>query len=146
MKASIKNIVSAYTILGKAKVTKLEESEVIKVLDARMAMRPICEDFEAFAKDADEKFRYEGIEDDDKVRAEFVKKWNADHSYQPTETEVEAINRINAFFKSVASAKAEKEMREVEITIDPLKKESFAKLLIENGFEPSELDGLKALM
>ena len=46
MKAKIKQIIEAYKILGEAKVTKLEESEVIKVVKARKAMRPIAEEFE----------------------------------------------------------------------------------------------------
>ena len=45
MKAKIKQIIEAYKLLGEAKVTKLEESEVIKVVKARKAMRPIAEEF-----------------------------------------------------------------------------------------------------
>ena len=59
MKASIQKIVSAYKVLGEAKVTKLEEGEVIKVVKARKAMRPIADDFDAFLKDCQEKFKPE---------------------------------------------------------------------------------------
>lgn len=59
MKAKIKQVIEAYKILGEAKVTKLEESEVIKVVKARKAMRPIADEFEAFLKDCQDKFKPE---------------------------------------------------------------------------------------
>ena len=60
MKVKVKDVVSAYKVLGDAKVVKLEELEIIKVVKARKAMRPIADDYDAFLKDCQEKFKPEG--------------------------------------------------------------------------------------
>ena len=48
IKVTIKQVVDCYRALDKTKANKLEESEKIKILNARKAMRPIYESFEAF--------------------------------------------------------------------------------------------------
>ena len=48
-------VLNAYRILGEAKMTTLEVSEVVKVVKARKAMRPIAEALEAFVNDMQEK-------------------------------------------------------------------------------------------
>ena len=48
-------VLNAYRILGEAKMTTLEVSEVVKVVKARKAMRPTAEAVEAFMKDIQEK-------------------------------------------------------------------------------------------
>jgi DNA-binding ferritin-like protein len=59
MKVTVKKVVICYKTLGEAKVTKLEESEVIKIVKARKMMRQIADDYEAFLKDIQEKFKPE---------------------------------------------------------------------------------------
>ena len=48
-------VLNAYRILGEAKMTTLEVSEVVKVVKARKAMRPTAEALEAFVNDMQEK-------------------------------------------------------------------------------------------
>ena len=86
MKATIKQVVEAYKVLGEAKVTKLEESEVIKVVKARKAMRPIADEYEAFSKDCQEKFKPENW---DKIQGN-LQKWQQEGE-KTTLTEEERI-------------------------------------------------------
>lgn len=48
-------VLNAYRVLGESKMSTLEVSEVIKVVKARKAMRPIAEGLDAFMKDVQEK-------------------------------------------------------------------------------------------
>lgn len=142
MKAKITQIVDCYNILGESKVTKLEESEVIKIVKARKAMRSIAEEYEAFSKDIDEKLKYEGFDEDDKIRLEIVRKFKENHSYQLTQEEEESMKRISDYFSKVLKAKDEEGKREIEIEIEPfkLKEETSIKILSENGYELKKLD------
>ena len=44
-------ILNAYRVLGESKMSTLEVGEVVKVVKARKAMRPIAEGLDAFMKD-----------------------------------------------------------------------------------------------
>lgn len=59
----LKEIVSAYRILGEAKVNNLEESEILKIVKARKAMRQFAEEYESFLKDCQDKFKPENFEE-----------------------------------------------------------------------------------
>lgn len=48
-------ILNAYRVLGESKMTTLEVGEVVKVVKARKAMRPIAEGVDAFMRDIQEK-------------------------------------------------------------------------------------------
>ena len=48
-------ILKAYRVLGESKMTTLEVGEVVKVVKARKAMRPIAEGVDAFMRDIQEK-------------------------------------------------------------------------------------------
>ena len=144
MKASIKNIVSAYKVLGEAKVTKLEEGEVIKVVKARKAMRPIADDFDAFLKDCQEKFKPENW---DEVQ-EKVAQWQKEgENTTLTETERVELNKaIIGYQQKVDSAVKDELAREVEISVESLKEESATKMLVENGWELKKLDEIEVIL
>lgn len=146
MKASVKQMVEAYAILGKAKVTKLEEEEIGKILDARKAMRPVDAEYKSFEEDAHEKFKVEGLEDAEKTRQEVIAKFKEDNTYKPTESEIEAINKVNDYFVKVTNAKAKELEREVELKIESLKKESYSKLMKENGLSVEEIEIIQSIM
>ena len=144
MKASIKNIVSAYKVLGEAKVTKLEESEVIKVVKARKAMRPIADDFDAFLKDCQEKFKPENW---DEVQ-ETVAQWQKEgENTTLTEAERVELNKaIIGYQQKVDGAVKDELAREVEISVESLKEESATKMLVENGWELKKLDEIEVIL
>lgn len=140
MKAKVKDVVSAYKVLGDAKVVKLEESEVIKVVKARKAMRPIADDYEAFLKDCQEKFKPEGWDEIQKK----LQQWQQEGE-KTTLTEAERIELNKAvigYQKKIDAALKDELKREVELNIEPLKEESATKMLVENGWEVRVLDEL----
>lgn len=140
MKASIKKIVSAYKVLGDAKVTKLEEGEVIKVVKARKAMRPIADDFDAFLKDCQEKFKPENW---DEVQGKAAQWQKEGESTTLTEAERIELNKaVIGYQKKIDAAMKDELKREVELNIEPLKEESATKMLVENGWEVRMIDEL----
>lgn len=136
----MKDVVSAYKVLGDAKVVKLEESEVIKVVKARKAMRPIADDYDAFLKDCQEKFKPEGWNEIQKK----LQQWQQEGE-NTTLTEAERIELNKAvigYQKKIDAVLKDELKREVELNIEPLKEESATKMLVENGWEVRVLDEL----
>lgn len=144
MKAKVKNIVAAYNVLGEAKVTKLEESEVIKIVKARKAMRPIADEFEAFLKDAQEKFKPECWDD---VQAK-VQQWQQEgENTTLTDDEQRGVNTALADYQNSINKAVNDELeREVEINIETLKEESATKLITENGWELKKLEEIEVVL
>lgn len=138
MKVTIKKIVDAYKALGEAKVTKLEESEVIKVVKARKAMRPIADDFEAFLKDVQEKFKpenWESIQND-------LQQWQKLTEARRIELDIV----LSAYQKKINETVKDELEREVELNIATLKEESATKILVENGWSVGKLDEIEIVL
>lgn len=144
MKVTVKQIVSAYKTLGDAKVSKLEESEVIKVVKARKAMRTIAEDYESFLKDVQEKFKPENW---DEIQTK-IQQWQKEgEDTTLSESERIAINKAVLDYTNKINAAVKEELdREVEINIDTLKEDSSTKLLVENDWEMKKLDEIEILL
>lgn len=133
----LEKIVTAYRALGEAKVTKLDEGEVIKIVKARKAMRPYAEEYEAFLKDAQEKLKGEGF---DELQAK-VQKWA-----ELTDEEKLAVNKeLGEYQRKIDKTVQEELEREVDIEVDKLAEGSLPKLLQENGWELKKLDELEAV-
>lgn len=144
MKVTIKQVVDCYNAFEKAKVNKLEESEKIKILKARKAMRPIHDDYEAFLKDVQEMMKPEGWDELQKK----VQQWQQEGE-KTTLTEAERIEINKAlvdYSKKVDSAIKEELAKEVEISIEKLKENSDIKLLEENDWEIGKLDLIEILL
>lgn len=61
-------MVSVYNVLGEAKMSTLEVSDVLKVVKTRKAMRPHVEEWNAFFKDIQEKAQsLKGMDDGQKA-------------------------------------------------------------------------------
>ena len=138
MKVSVKKIVEAYKMLGEAKVTNLGEAEVVKVIKARKAMRPIAEEFEAFLKDAQDKFRPEDWEETQKMLA----KWQ-EEGEKTTLSEAERIglNKAVIGYQSAINKAVSAELeREREIEFVKLVEGADIKLLSANGWTIGQLD------
>lgn len=140
----LKEIVAAYKTLGEAKVSKLEESEVIKIVKARKEMRKYADDYEAFLKDVQEKFK---PEDWDDIQTK-VQKWQQEGE-NTTLTEAERIEINKALIeyqKKVETAVREELEKEIDITVEKLNEGVSTKLLVENGWEIKKLDDLDILL
>lgn len=144
MKAKIKQIIEAYKLLGEAKVTKLEESEVIKVVKARKAMRPIADEFEAFLKDCQDKFKPEKW---DAIQSD-LQQWQkeGEKTTLSEERRIEINKAIIGYQGSIDKAMKDELDKEVELNIETLKEDSATKMLVENGWEIGKLDLIEILL
>lgn len=140
----LKEVVTAYKVLGDAKVSKLSEKEVIKVVKARKTMRAIAEDYEAFLKDCQEKFK---PEDWDDVQGKLQQWQQEGENTTLTEDERIAINKsIIAYQSSIDKAVKDELEKEIELSIEKLDEETPSKLLLENAWEVKKLDEIEILL
>lgn len=141
----LRELISAYNRLGGATMTKLDDKDVVKALKARKAMRPHAEEYEAFLKDCQEKFKPEGFEEDNKVRLSVINKIKEDKDYKPTESEIESCNNVASYFNKVNKALEGELEKVIEINIEKLSEGSDVKLMQENKWKPYELEELDML-
>lgn len=134
----IKDIVNTYKILGEAKVSSLEESEILKIVKARKTMRPIVEDFEAFLKDVQEKFKPENLEEL-QIKAQ---KW----SELSDEEKIEINKTFRQYEQAINTALLEEQEKEFELNIDKLSEESVSKLLKDNEWSINKLDEISIMV
>lgn len=131
-------LVACYKALGEAKVTKLEESEVIKVVKARKAMRPFAEEYDAFLKDVQEKFKPENF---DEIQSN-VQKWK-----DLSDEEKIATNKTLAEYQKKVNDAVEAELNKVvEVSVEKLNENSATKILLENGWELKKLDEIEVVL
>lgn len=144
MKCTVKQVVECYKAFEKSKVNKLEESEKIKILKARKAMRPIHDDYEAFLKDVQEMMKPENWDELQKK----VQQWQQEGEKTTlTESERIEINKaLVEYSKKVDNAIKEELAKEVELSIEKLKENSDMKLLEENDWEVGKLGLIDILL
>ena len=138
MKVTVKQVVECYNVLDKAKATKLEVSDVIKILDARKAMRPTATDYDAFLKDCQEKFK---PEDWDSIQKD-LQQWQneGENTTLSEERRIELNKAVIGYQNNINKALKSELEREIELDIEPLSKEARAKLMVENGWSTAEYD------
>lgn len=134
----LKSIIAAYKALGEAKVTKLEASEVLKIVKARKVMRPYAKDYDAFLKDCQEKFQPKNFEE----IQEKVQKWDS-----LTDDEKKVVNKVLIEYNNaINSAILEEIEKDIELNVEKLCEDSLTKMLQENGWELKKLDELEVLI
>lgn len=134
----LKQLFTAYKTLGEAKVTKLEPSEVFKIVKARKAMRPHAESYEAFLKDCQEKFKPDMW---DEIQAK-AQKWD-----ELSDLEKKGVNTVlTEYHSKINEAVLEELEKEVELTVEKLNEDSITKILQENGWELKKLDELEVML
>lgn len=140
----IKEIVAIYKILGEAKVTKLEESEVIKLVKIRKVIRSYAEDYESFLKDIQEKFKPTNW---DKVQ-ELIQKWQqeGENTTLTDEQKIEVNKTLFEYQRKIDIAVKEELDKDIDVTFDKLKEDTLTKLMIENSWEVKKLDDLYILL
>lgn len=140
----VKEIVSAYKVLGEAKVSNLEESEIKKIVLNRKAMRNIVEEFEAFLKDCQEKFKPENW---DELQSK-IQQWQqeGDKTTLSEEERITINKTIIEYQVKINNAIKEEENRIVEINIETLSEESITRLLKHNDWQTSKLDDISILL
>ena len=134
----LKEIVSAYRILGEANVNNLEESEILKIVKARKAMRQFAEEYESFLKDCQDKFKPENFEEIQNK----AQKWN-----ELTQEEKASINNVlMSYQKAINDAVYDELEKDVTITVEKLEESSIIKLLKNNEWSINKLDELQIML
>lgn len=134
----LKELIAAYKALGEAKVTKLEASEVLKIIKARKAMRPHAEEHEAFLKDCQEKFK---PADWDEIQDK-AQKWETLTDDEKKDLDIVLMEYNN----KIHSAILEEIEKEVEVSVEKLNEDSLTNILQENGWEVKRLEDIEVLV
>lgn len=134
----VKEIVSAYKTLGEAKVNNLEESEIIKILKARKAMRFIAEDFNEFLKEVQDKFKPENFEE-----IQFkLQNW----AELSDEDKVKMTNILKEYESKINTVVKDELEKEIELELEKLNENSIGKLLKNNEWPIQKLDEISIIL
>lgn len=134
----LKEVVSLYKILGEAKVSNLDESEIIKIVKARKLIRQSAEEYDAFLKDVQEKFKPENFE----YIQNALQNWNNIDDQE----RIEVNKVVRTYELKINAAVAEELEKDVDIILDKLSEESVTKLLKHNDWKLNKLDELQPML
>lgn len=130
-------VLSAYRVLSTAKYTKMDDADKIKVWKIARALKPIATKFDEDSKDASEKMKPEGFDENLRKAQEYervTKDANADASkLEMGAAEYNAfIKELQKYNKIVGEAIKEYAEKEVEVEFDALSEDAFGKLMASN--------------
>lgn len=134
----LKEVVSLYKILGEAKVSNLDESEIIKIVKARKLIRQSAEEYDAFLKDVQEKFKPENFE----YIQNALQNWNNIDDQE----RIEVNKVVRTYELKINAAVAEELEKDVDVILDKLSEESITKLLKYNDWKLNKLDELQPML
>ena len=139
------DIAKAHFILKEAKLTKMEDTDKFKVIEAMRELRPITEKYEADEKEAVDKLK------DDKFKSmeEKAGKYRQaeDKSKALSGTEISEMNAYyEKFYKTVDECLAPIRNKDVKLKFNKLTKESFGKLLESNDFTLDQIMQLDSVL
>lgn len=133
MTKKVDNIVSLYTILKEAKLTKLADADKYSIIKILRKLRPTAEKFDADKKDASERLKPENW-DDIIAKAQQWQKEGEDTTL--TEEERKEINAtIIKYENSVRECIIEELNTEVEVDMPTINEAVFEKLMASNDWE-----------
>jgi hypothetical protein len=129
--------INVYRIISTAKYTKLDDADKIKVWKIARALKPIATKFDDDSKDAAEKFKpSEDFTDNLQKAQEFerLRNTNGDMTKSPMGASEygEFVKEFQKYNKLVGEAIKEYADKEVEIEVEPISEDAFAKLLASN--------------
>ena len=132
-------VLKAYNIISQAKYTKLDDADKIKVWKIARALKPIATKFDEDSKDAAEKLKPEGF-DDDLRKAQEYERVTKNKEVDASKLEMgaaeygEFIKKLKEMNKLVADALKEFANKEVDIDFDPISEDAFTKLMASNDW------------
>ena len=130
-------VLSAYRVLSTAKYTKMDDADKIKVWKIARALKPVATKFEDDSKDAAEKFKPEGFDENLRKAQEF-ERVTKDADADASKLEMgaaeynEFIKELQKYNKLVGDAIKEYAEKEVEVEFDALSEDAFGKLMASN--------------
>ena len=132
-------VLGAFNVLNTAKYAKMNDADKIKVWKIARALKPIATKFDEDSKDAAEKLKPEGFDDDLRKAQEYervIKDKEADASkLEMGAAEYgEFIKKLKEMNKLVADALKEFANKEVDIDFEPISEDAFTKLMASNDW------------
>ena len=140
----LKEAVNLYKTLGDAKVSALSESDITIIVKTRKNLRAIAEDYEAFLKDCQDKFK---PEDWDSIQ-EKLSKWQqeGENTSLTIEERIEINKIVIDYQNKISSAVKEELEKDIDITVEKLSDEAAVKLLKHNDWSSNKLDELSPIL
>ena len=132
-------VLGAFNVLNTAKYAKMDDADKIKVWKIARALKPIATKFDEDSKDAAEKLKPEGF-DDDLRKAQEYERVTKDKDADASKLEMgaaeygEFIKKLKEMNKLVADALKEFANKEVDIDFDPISEDAFTKLMASNDW------------
>lgn len=130
------NALQAYNLLNVAKYNKMDDTDKITIFKITRALKPIATTFEDASKDAIEKMKFEGFEDElAKAREYERKKKDGEEDLPISDDEYKAfIGKLIEYDKLAKEAIKQLGEKEETIDVEPLSEDSFAKLMSSNDW------------
>lgn len=138
-KVKTEKVLGAFNVLNTAKYAKMDDADKIKVWKIARALKPIATKFDEDSKDAAEKLKPEGF-DDDLRKAQEYERVTKDKDADASKLEMgaaeygEFIKKLKEMNKLVADALKEFANKEVDIDFDPISEDAFTKLMASNDW------------
>ena len=132
-------VLGAYNVLNTAKYTKMDDADKIKVWKIARALKPVATKFDEDSKDAAEKLKPEGF-DDNLQKAQEYERVTKDKDADASKLEMgaaeygEFIKKLKEMNKLVADALKEFANKEVDIDFEPISEDAFTKLMASNDW------------
>lgn len=131
-------VLAAYRVISKAKYSKLDDGDKIKVWKIARIMKPVADKFEDDSKDAEEKFKPSEDFDERLANAQEYDRMRHDENADMTKAKMGAaefgkfVEEFQQYRKIVNDAKREFAEKDVEVEFEKLSEESFGKLMASN--------------
>lgn len=140
----LKEAVSLYKTLGDAKVSVLSESDITIIVKIRKSLRAIVEDYDAFLKDCQDKFKPEDWDD----IQEKINKWQqeGENTSLSSEERIEINKIVLNYQNKINSAVKEELEKNINIDVEKLSEEAAVKLLKHNDWASNKLDELLPIL
>ena len=138
-KVKTEKVLGAFNVLNTAKYAKMDDADKIKVWKIARALKPIATKFDEDSKDAAEKLKPEGF-DDDLRKAQEYERVTKDKDADASKLEMgaaeygEFIKKLKEMNKLVADALKEFANKEVDIDFEPIREDAFTKLMASNDW------------
>ena len=138
-KVKTEKVLGAFNVLNTAKYAKMDDADKIKVWKIARALKPVATKFDEDSKDAAEKLKPEGF-DDDLRKAQEYERVTKDKEADASKLEMgaaeygEFIKKLKEMNKLVADALKEFANKEVDIDFEPISEDAFTKLMASNDW------------
>lgn len=137
MKLTTKQINDAYSILSKSKAVTLDDSDRIKLVKIRAALRPIATAYNEFDKDLIETLKFENFDElnvkaqSKALKGDEVLAWN--------------LGFMN-YLKSLEKARKPELAKEHDLDLPTISLSTYLKLEKESGWTMDAFDGLESII